>query len=336
MGEMAWGGLAAVVFGGVLQGAFMLPMKWTRRWAWENTWLIFASTAYLLCPWLLVLTTIPQAFDIYRESSAAAIIIVLLFGLGWGAGAVTFGLGVDAIGLALGFAIILGIAAAVGALVPLWMLPVSPSAAKLAVTLAALAIMLVGVAVCSLAGKWKDKPAEGNRRSSYQKGVLICLVSGLLSACGNLGFAFGQPIIDRAQASGVPPYLASNIVWALLTIALFLCNAGYALLLLRRNGTAKQFRLRGTGKYFAFGCLMGVMWMGGYMFYGAGARRLGELGPSLGWVILMSGMVVTANVLGVLTGEWAGAPRWATRKLVWGIALLLAAIVVLGYANSLA
>jgi hypothetical protein len=26
-------------------------MKWARNWEWENTWLVFASTAYLLCPW---------------------------------------------------------------------------------------------------------------------------------------------------------------------------------------------------------------------------------------------------------------------------------------------
>src|SRR5437868_15375825 len=98
----------------------MLPMKWTRHWAWENSWLVFASTAYLLCPWLLILTTIPQAFEVYRHSSAGSLITVMLFGLGWGLGAVTFGLGVDAVGLALGFAIILGVAGSTGALLPLW------------------------------------------------------------------------------------------------------------------------------------------------------------------------------------------------------------------------
>lgn len=327
-------GVAAVVAGGILQGSFMLPMKWTRRWAWENTWLVFASTAYLLCPWILILTTIPQPFEIYRASSAGSLLAVMLFGLGWGLGAVTFGLGVDAVGLALGFAVIVGIAASAGALLPLFLLPNPPSGMKLTLTVISLALMLAGVGVCSLAGRWKEK--SDTAKTSYGRGMVICAISGLLSACGNLGFAFGQPIIDRAQAAGVPAYLASNVVWALLTLVLFVCNASYATARLIRNGTTAKFVEPGAGKYFAFGCLMGVMWMGGFVFYGAGARRLGALGPSLGWAILMSAMVLTANLLGLLTGEWKSAPREPLIRLSGGIALLLLAIVVLGYANGLA
>ena len=334
MTESGWAGWTAVVAGGVLQGGFMLPMKWTKRWAWENTWLVFACTAYLLCPWLLILTTTPQAFDVYRMSGAGPILLVLLFGLGWGLGALTFGLGVDLLGLALGFAIILGIAACAGALVPLWVSSSPISSTKLLMTIVALLLMLGGVAFCSLAGRWKEKQSAVQRRS-YGKGVLLCAVSGLLSACGNLGFAFGQPIVDRAQAAGVAPDLASNVVWALLTVALFLCNAGYAIRLLFRNRTGAKFGQPGTRSYFILGILMGVMWMGGFVFYGAGARRLGRLGPSLGWAILMSAMVLTANVLGVITGEWKGAPPTATRTLCLGLALLLFAITLLAYANNL-
>jgi L-rhamnose-H+ transport protein len=333
MAESNWAGLAAVVAGGLLQGAFMLPMKWTKRWAWENTWLIFACTAYLICPWLLILTTTPQALDVYRTTGAGPILLVMLFGVGWGLGAVTFGLGVDALGLALGFALILGVAACAGALVPIWLSPTPVSSAKLSITIVALLVMLGGVALCSFAGRWKEQ--QSDRRTTYAKGVLICLASGLLSACGNVGFAFGQPIIDRAQAAGVPQYFASNVVWALLTVALFLCNASYAIRLLVRNGTAAKFKQPGAARYFGFGVLMGAMWMGGFVFYGAGARRLGQLGPSLGWAILMSAMVLTANALGVATGEWRDAPRSATRTLAAGIICLLAAIVLLGYGNSL-
>lgn len=331
MSESYPAGLAAVLAGGLLQGGFMLPMKWTKEWAWENTWLVFASTAYLLCPWLLILTTIPQAFAIYRGSSPASLGIVMLFGLGWGLGAVTFGLGVDAVGLALGFAIILGVAGSAGAVVPLLFSPTPVSVMSLGITSIALVLMLVGVAVCSFAGKWKQQDAPSRQGYSYGKGVLICVISGLLSACGNLGFVFGQPIIDRAQAAGVPSYLASNVVWALLTAALFVCNAGYATILLARKHTAGNFAH--NPRYFVFGALMGIMWMGGFLFYGAGARKLGELGPSIGWAILMSAVVLTANLLGLLTGEWKGAPRSSLRQLVAGIGVLIVAIALLGYAN---
>ena len=55
MHEAAASGLALVFLAGIFQGSFMLPAKGMRGWAWENYWLIFAVTAYLICPWLLVL-----------------------------------------------------------------------------------------------------------------------------------------------------------------------------------------------------------------------------------------------------------------------------------------
>ena len=84
-----WSGLLVVLVAGVAQGSFMLPMKWTTQWKWENTWLIFACTAYLVCPWLLVLFTVPQAFQIYAAVPLSKIITVMLFGAGWGIGALT-------------------------------------------------------------------------------------------------------------------------------------------------------------------------------------------------------------------------------------------------------
>jgi hypothetical protein len=47
----------------------------------------------------------------------------------------------------------------------------------------------------------------------------------------------------------------------------------------------------------------------------------------------MSSMVLVANALGLLSGEWFEAPASARRRLGFGIADLLAANAVLGYAN---
>ena len=111
-------GYLLVVAAGVLQGSFMVPMKFTRRWAWENTWLGFASTAYLIWPWLFVWATLPHLSAVFAATSLRSLVVVELLGLGWGVGAVTFGLGVDKLGMGLGFTIILGLAASAGTLIP--------------------------------------------------------------------------------------------------------------------------------------------------------------------------------------------------------------------------
>ncbi|MBI3698188.1 MAG: hypothetical protein HY238_25550 [Acidobacteria bacterium] len=148
-------GVAVVLLAGAFQGSFMLPSKWMRNWAWENYWLIFATTAYLICPWLLAWFTVPRLFEVYEGVSPGALLSAAVFGAGWGIGAVTFGLGVDAVGLALGFAVILGVAATSGTLIPLLVqLPAGFSERQAWLTAIALALMLSGVAVCSFAGNW--------------------------------------------------------------------------------------------------------------------------------------------------------------------------------------
>ncbi len=329
-------GLAVVLLAGLFQGGFMLPSKWMSGWAWENYWLIFAAVAYLACPWLLALATIPNLLDVYRGATISSVVWVVLFGIGWGIGAVTFGLGVEAIGLSLGFAVILGVAATSGTLIPLLVHPPSNfTTSQGVVTAGSLAVMLLGVAVCSFAGRWKEGGASATRRFSYRLGLVICVLSGLLSSCGNLGFAFGEVIYRRAAGPGVPAHLTPNALWPLLTPPLFLCNAGYALYLLRRDRTGRNYRDARSARNTFFAILMGVLWMAGMALYGIGANRLGRLGPSLGWSILMSSMVLVANALGVLSGEWRSAPARAMRHLAAGLVLLLLAITGLGFANSL-
>lgn len=322
------------VFGaGLFQGSFMAPAKWMRGWAWEHYWLIFAITAYLIAPWLIAIATIPRLFEIYAAANRSSLLSVVIYGAGWGVGAVTFGLGVDALGLALGFALILGVATIAGTVIPLLVTPdFTLSRLQLVLIAISLAVMIIGVTVCSFAGKWKEK--EGGSRN-YYKGVFICLASGLLSACGNLGFAFAGSITKVAQNLGVPEAIAPNALWTLLTFPLFLCNAGYAMYKLRKNRNIRQFQVAGSVRNLLLAIAMGVMWMAGISLYGSGARKLGPLGPSLGWAIFMTSMVVIANLFGIFTGEWAEAPRASKRKLAVSILLLILAISGLGVANGL-
>lgn len=303
-----------------------------RGWAWENYWLIFATTAYLISPWILALLTIPHLWDVYSHSSLHVLTAVTLFGLGWGLGALTFGLGVEALGLSLGFAIILGTAAIFGTLVPLFLGTGAHLARNRALlTGFSLLIMLTGVTVCSVAGKWKESTSATPR--AYLRGVSICLVSGVLSGCGNLGFFFGDEISQRAHMLGAPAYLSSNAVWTLLTLPLFFCNAGYSIYLLRRNRTGQLYRKQHALKYFLLALSMGILWMAGFAFYGSGVHDLGSLGPSLGWAIMMSTVVLVANLLGFLTGEWTAAPASSRRQLAAGLLLLICAVTGLGLSN---
>src|SRR6266702_3617025 len=117
-GNVVWG-LAVVILAGILQGSFAAPMKRMSGWRWENSWLLFALSGLIVFPWIINFATVPNVISVYVGASPFTLIRVLVFGLLWGVGATLFGLGISRVGMALGFALILGITASFGSLFPL-------------------------------------------------------------------------------------------------------------------------------------------------------------------------------------------------------------------------
>ncbi len=325
-------GLGYVLLGGAIQGAYVLPLKYTPHWARENTWLVYSSCAMFVLPWALALSTTSSLAALYRASSWNVLLLVGLCGLGWGLGNVLYGLGVMAVGVALGAALILGVTAALGSLVPLAVLhPQDLFTRAGLLTVLGVAVMLAGVAVCAAAGKDRDRRQPGPRR--FLQGFLICVASGVLSAFLNFGFIFGTEIAGHAQEAGNSPTTAVYPVLALLLTSGYLGNAAYSLFLLTKNKTWNRFRLPGATGHWWLAALMGLLLFGGYVLYGIGVARLGALGPSVGWSVFLSMFVITANLAGILTGEWRGAGAGATRTMLFGSLILIIAVAILGLAN---
>ena len=84
----------------------------------------------------------------------------------------------------------------------------------------------------------------------------------------------------------------------------------------------------------SMGLGMGIFWMGAMSLYGVGSVFLGTLGTSVGWALFQIFMIMTANLSGVLTGEWKGAPRAAILRLSIGLALLAAATILIALGNT--
>jgi len=330
-------GYLLVIVAGILQGAFILPMKITKRWAWENTWFVYCTAGYLVFPWLFVLLTIPHPVSVLTSTSVRSLLLVEVFGIAWGLGSLTFGLGVSRLGMALGYTIIIGLAATAGALIPMVVLsPEKLGQPQGLMTILSLVLVLIGLALGAWGGKLREPEPKGEASGgSFATGLTICIASGLLSACANLGFTFGAEYSRRAIEQGAAPTMAGNAIWAPLTAPLFVCSGAYCVWLMQKNKTGGLLVLKETGHYWALATLMGFMWIGGFVLYAPGARYLGSLGTSVGWAVMMSTMVITANILGFITGEWKGASRKAFSFAAAGVAMLILSICVVGYANHL-
>jgi L-rhamnose-H+ transport protein len=329
-----WTGFAAVVAGAIMQGSFTLPQKFLRGWAWEKSWLLYSITGMVVFPWLVVALFVPNAGTAYANAGAGSVAIAALFGAGWGVGSVLFGLGVDALGVALGFSIIMSMIAALGALVPLAVLhPADLASQKGLLIIIGLAVAIAGVVLCARAGSLKSSATPAASRRNIARGVLICVASGAASPMMNFAVEFGKPVETAAAAAGADAANAPMAIFAVAMSAGFLVNAGYCVYLLLRKKTWNQGAPQGRLRNVALCAFMGFLWLVGFYLYGAGKTHVGVLGASICWPIFMTIEVVVANVWGLVTGEWKNANRRAFHYLGAGIALIIAASVVIAFAG---
>lgn len=320
-----------LVAAGTMNGSFTLPMKFTRQWAWENTWLIWTIWALVIFPPLMTLTTVPNLHAVYSTVAPAVIITVALCGAGWGISQVFFGLAVDSVGIALAFSVILGISAAVGALVPLFQ---SHATLKQEiVVVVGVALVVIGVGICAVAGRRREAAqgqAVNSNKASVGRGLVYCTISGVGSALVGIGLWLGTPIGTAAKILGASATWSPNAIWMPLMVAGGIPNLIYCLYLIRKNHTGSRFAKPGTSGYFILAGIMGVFWFGSTLMYGI---AVAPLGTPVAWPIFMSLIVIVASIWGVVTGEWKGAGKQPLQIMYSGIAVLILAIIALSRAT---
>jgi len=307
------GGFFIILVASVLQGSFMVPMSYVKKWQWENSWALFSVLGMIGFNWVLAWVTIPSLLDVYRAAPAAALATPGIFGLCWGIGAVCFGLGVAAAGFALGYAIIMGIVLSFGAFIPMLVQHreeiLTP---KGLLVLLSLAVMIVGIAVFGRAGTRKEKEQSEKTGAitktstlSIKVGLAICIVGGLLSCLTNVGFSLSESLVDLAKEHGVSENWAGNSVWAILFTFGALVNLGYCGYLFTKNKSFRAYREPGLFRNFFLVAFMSLMWIGSFVLYGLGAGMMGDWGNVVGWSVFIGLSITIANLWGFAQGEWA-------------------------------
>jgi len=270
---------------------------------------------------------------VYAALPASAFVAPLGFGAGWGIAQVLFGLSIARLGLALGYAIIVGLGALLGTLVPLIVKNREViGTGRGALILSGVAIMVLGIAVSARAGKAREGSGDRPAGESYMGALAVAVLCGLMAPMLNYAFAFGHSIADEAVRQGASPQSAGYAVWPIALLGGLIPNLGYSFWLLSRNATWRHFRGNWRPDVW-FSCLMGVLWMGAFAIYGVSSVYLGALGTSVGWALFQIFMIMTANLSGVLTGEWNKAPVSAKRGLWMGLGLLAVATTVIAAGN---
>jgi L-rhamnose-H+ transport protein len=321
---------------GLMSGNCMLPIKFTHSWKWENTWLVFSVLSLVVFPWALAVGLVNHLAETYRALSALQLVIPVLWGAGWGIAQILFGISVVRLGLGLAYAIIVGLGAVLGTLVPLFLGGHASGKAHATIyVLVGVAVMVMGIAMTAWGGQIREQagPELGQVvvRQGYMAAVMLAVFCGLMAPMLNYSFAFGQDIAQAAIRLGNPAVRAGYAVWPMSLAGGFLPNIAYSLYLLSRNRTWPLFG--STSPDLLWSSLMAALWMGAFALYGMSAAYLGSFGTSIGWGLFQIFMIVTATLSGVWTGEWRRAPRRAVVLLSFGLSCLTGATVLLALGN---
>ncbi len=325
-----------------MNGLFTLPMRFLGRWSWENVWSVFIGGACLLLP-VAMMTAAHGSWRVLAHAPAHAVAVALATGFAWGFGAVMFGQSVSAIGIALANTFVLAISSALGSLLPMLLLTPEKVHQRAGMTiLTGIAVELLGIVLCGRAGMLRERaaaPGAAQRGDLVGKArplaVALVLVvgSGLLSAVFNVGFALAHPISTYGMGCGLSEFASTNLIWFLMLGGGAVSNLGFCGYLLLKNKSARLFVQPGSARLYGFGLTMALLWGGSIFVYGAAAPRLGTLGASIGWPLSLATGLLVANGVGLMLGEWKGAPR---RTLPWmfaGIGVLIVAIGILSKAH---
>jgi L-rhamnose-H+ transport protein len=237
--------------GGLASGSFYVPYRGVRQWSWETYWLVGGVFSWIVAPWVFASLLTSQLVSVLDATPRSTLFWCYLFGLLWGVGGLTFGLTMRYLGLSLGMAVVMGLCAAFGTLMP----PIFRGTfvnevlgtKSGRVILAGIALCLAGIAIAGMAGVYKERaacvPAEQSAIKEFdlRKGFLVALISGIMSSCFAYGLAAGDPMKLLTIRAGTPSLWQGLPVLVIVLLGGFTTNFAWTVYLNIRNRTSHEY-----------------------------------------------------------------------------------------------
>jgi L-rhamnose-H+ transport protein len=345
-------GIIFHAIGGFSSGSFYMPFKKVKGWAWESYWIVGGLFSWLIVPPIAAYLTIPNFGEIISDTESSVLNFTFLMGLLWGIGGLTYGLGVRYLGMSLGNSVVLGFCSAFGALVPAIYYDFNPTDGKTTfsdmlhntggqIVLLGVLVCIIGIVILGRAGLLKEKSLTQEQKVasvkefSLVKGLIIAIISGILSSFFNFGIESGKPMADAAVASGNNPLFQNNVTYIIVMWGGLTTNFLWCMYLNFKNKTFGDYTNAKSpiANNILFSAIAGTMWFLQFFFYGMGESKLGNGASS--WILHMATIILTANLWGLWLKEWKGVSPKAFRTFIVGIIVMLLSIVLVGIGNSM-
>ncbi len=330
----------------LLLGIYALPSKYTKNYAWENTWGGFFFFGMIVIPLATTFLLVNDLGGIYSHIPTWIFFAMFAMSFCWGIGNMMWGFSISSIGMSLAFSLFLGVITSIDTVLPLILVPEGKTSVIGTdignVMLLGIFVIVSGIALNGYAGVLRDKsknPENGLQRDpkTMKTGILLCVFGAVCAAGFNLSYHVGNNIGKIGEVAqlqyGNEPWIARLAVLLPIFMGAALSTMTYFIYTLTKRKTWGNY----TGKGAFVGLLlilaMALFHDAALVIYGLGAFKLGELGTSVGFAILETGAIMIANVNGVLTKEWKGASRKSINVLVISLSILIVGVLIIAKGN---
>ena len=264
----------------------------------------------------------------------------------WGIGGLTFGLTMRYLGISLGMTIALGFCTAFGTLIPpiydgSFMNLLTTTGGQ--VTLFGVILSLVGIGITGRAGYFKERdlPKEQQQETvkefNFSKGMIIAVISGILSASFAYGLTAGKPIAEIALSHGAQDLFQNNAVLVWVLWGGFTTNMVYVLYMMLKNKSYTDLKKKDTplAKNYIWAAIGGTTWYMQFFFYGMGTTFLGEKFEFASWSLHMASIILFSNLWGMYFKEWKGVSKKTNFTLYIGLAVIIISFIIIGMGGNI-
>ena len=175
------------------------------------------------------------------------------------------------------------------------------------------------------------------------KGLILAVISGVLSACFSFGIEAGGSMGTTANELWKVAHPAetgeflfkNNVIFVVILWGGLTTNFIWCMILNARNKSFGDYTDKKTPllKNYLLCALGGTMWFLQFFFYGMGESKLGNGASS--WILHMSFIILTANMWGIVLKEWKGVSKKTKTTITIGIITIIASVLLVGYGNHL-
>ncbi len=340
-------GFLVIFLAGLVGGFAPTSLKFMRRFAYEHWGLVSSLVGFFIVPWTLLSLICPDVPGALRAIPLRAFLVGNALSAAWGIANVLYCICLVRIGFSLTHGILSGIAIPAGVITPMILKgsgvfadapgPLSRSGL---VILLGVAMMLAAVALISKAGFGRENSTGGGRQrtcggGTFLAGLAMCVIAGIASIGISFSFVYTQEAIGAAfVAHGTDAGKASAAVRVTTLLGGAMVNMLYPVFLLFRNRSWSVFVADGSRREILLAIPFGAIIIASMVLTCVGMPLLGALGPSIGFGVNQAMQIVGSQSVGFLFGEWRGVPRRYIRTMAVAIVLLLAAVAVIAYGNT--